>query len=224
MTNELDFDRVKQLLANEATTKKAKELILKQEPQSRVGQVEQLLNETEDAMKILSAHLHVPFVSSENLQPLFDKTSKGLILTASELEKIADYLRVLNLLQRFFIKNQKLAPLLASYATEIVVLPELEAAIYAAIEHEQVADRADRDLGKMRREVKKKQAEIRTALNQILTSNKYAKALQDSLLVEKEGHLTVPIKASFKTRLPGQIYGESSGKKTVYWQPKKSSI
>lgn len=221
MTDELDFDRVKQLLANEATTEKAKELILMQKPQSRAGQVEQLLNETEDAIKILSAHLHVPFISSENLQLLLDKTEKGLILTASELEKVADYLRVLNLLQRFFAKNQKIAPLLANYATEIVVMPELENAIYAAIEHEQVADRADRDLGKMRREVKKKQAEIRTDLNRILTSKKYAKALQDSLLLEKEGHLTVPIKASFKSQLPGQIYGESSGKKTVYWQPVK---
>lgn len=221
MTDELDFARIKSLLADYAKTNKAKETIMKRQVTNNPAHVEQLLTETDQALKILATGQHMPFVDSEAIDPILLKAKKGLLLSADELEKVADYLRVMTLLKRFFARLANQAPLLNSYVQSLTELPELEEAIYDAIEHGIVADRADRDLARLRRQLTQDQAQIREGLNHFLTNKKYQPMVQDPLIVEKNDVLTIPMKANYKNQLNGQIVASSAGGKTVYWQPAK---
>lgn len=217
----LNFTQVKDILAQQAITIAAKEQLSSAQPSSNLHKVEQLLNETEEAVKILKLRQHIPFASSEDIEHLITKAEKGLILTPDDLEKVAEFLRVNRLLQRFLARHEQLAPLLNAYVQDMTLLPDIEDAIYTTIEHGQVRDEADRELAKMRRNLKKSVTELKTALNHFLTSKPNQKMIRDAMIVEKEGYATIPIKANYKNQLSGTIVAVSNGGQTVYFQPAK---
>ncbi|MCT7824276.1 MAG: DNA mismatch repair protein MutS, partial [Lactobacillus crispatus] len=217
----LNFTQVKDILAQQAITIAAKEQLSSVQPSSNLHKVEQLLNETEEAVKILKLRQHIPFASSEDIEHLITKAEKGLILTPDDLEKVAEFLRVNRLLQRFLARHEQLAPLLNAYVQDMTLLPDIEDAIYTTIEHGQVRDEADRELAKMCRDLKKSVTELKTALNHFLTSKPNQKMIRDAMIVEKEGYATIPIKANYKNQLSGTIVAVSNGGQTVYFQPAK---
>ncbi len=219
--DELGFNRVKELVANHAITPEAKKAIIAMQPKTSINAVTQLLNETAEMLGILRQGKHIPFVSSDSLKPILQKVNKGLILSVDELEKVADFIRVNRLLKRFLSKQG--TPILNSYAEEIGILDNLEAAIYQKIEHGQVSNNADKDLAKLRIQVKKLNHDIKASLQHFLTGKKYQIALQDKLVVEKAGHFTLPVKASYRNLFPGQIIDVSNHGKTVYIEPNKAA-
>ena len=218
--DELGFNRVKELVANHAITPEAKKAIIAMQPKTSINAVTQLLNETAEMLGILRQGKHIPFVSSDSLKPILQKVNKGLILSVDELEKVADFIRVNRLLKRFLSKQG--TPILNSYAEEIGILDNLEEAIYQKIEHGQVSNNADKDLAKLRIQVKKLNHDIKDSLQHFLTGKKYQIALQDKLVVEKAGHFTLPVKASYRNLFPGQIIDVSNHGKTVYIEPNKA--
>lgn len=219
--DELGFNRVKELVANHAITPEAKKAIIAMQPKTSINAVTQLLNETAEMLGILRQGKHIPFVSSDSLKPILQKVNKGLILSVDELEKVADFIRVNRLLKRFLSKQG--TPILNSYAEEIGILDNLEEAIYQKIEHGQVSNNADKDLAKLRIQVKKLNHDIKDSLQHFLTGKKYQIALQDKLVVEKAGHFTSPVKASYRNLFPGQIIDVSNHGKTVYIEPNKAA-
>lgn len=219
--DELGFNRVKELVANHAITPEAKKAIIAMQPKTSINAVTQLLNETAEMLGILRQGKHIPFVSSDSLKPILQKVNKGLILSVDELEKVADFIRVNRLLKRFLSKQG--TPILNSYSEEIGILDNLEEAIYQKIEHGQVSNNADKDLAKLRIQVKKLNHDIKDSLQHFLTGKKYQIALQDKLVVEKAGHFTLPVKASYRNLFPGQIIDVSNHGKTVYIEPNKAA-
>lgn len=63
----------------------------------------------------------------------------------------------------------------------------------------------DRELAKMRRDLKKSVTELKTALNHFLTSKPNQEMIRSTMIVEKEGYATIPIKANYKNQLSGTI-------------------
>ena len=218
--NELGFDRVRSLVADYATTPEAKDKLQTMNLRTSVNSVNLLLNETAEMLKVLQTGQHVPFVSSDSLKPLLQKVDKGLILDASELEKVADFIRVNRLLKRFLIKREN-SPILNSYATEIIILDKLENDIYHQIEHGEVSNEADRDLARFRIQVNKINEDIKTSLQHFLQGKKYRTALQEKMIVEKSGHYTLPVKASYRSAFSGQTIDVSNHGNTVYIEPNK---
>ncbi|WP_251717298.1 endonuclease MutS2 [Lactobacillus agrestimuris] len=219
--DELEFYRVRELVAEFATSPEAKHALLLRPLSNNLSKVTALLNETEEMVNILSRRSHLPFISSDSITPLLNKIEKGLILNPSEFEKLADFIRVTRLIARFFDKNRDIACTLASYGDNLIILDRTEESIYDKIEHGQVSANADKDLARMRQQLIKINEQIKLVLNHYLQSKTIRKYLQDSMIVEKDGHYTLPIKNSFKNQLPSTIITSSSNGKTVYIEPRK---
>lgn len=218
--DELDFNRVKEIVAHYATTPEAKSEIMTTAPKISYNAVKLLLDETQEMLNILNRDLHVPFVSSDSLKPLMLKVKKGLILDADELEKIADFIRVNRLLKRFLLKQDD-APILNSYADELDVLDDLEQKIYRTIERGRVSNNADHDLARLRVQVNKLNDQIQLSLQHFLQSKKYQNLLQDKLIIEKDDHYTLPVKASYRNTFPGKVIDSSNNGNTVFIEPNK---
>ena len=88
--DELGFARVRELVAHYAITPEATQVLTSMRLKTSLNAVNLLLNETGEMLEILKQGLHVPFVSSDSINPLFQRVNKGLILNATELERIAD--------------------------------------------------------------------------------------------------------------------------------------
>lgn len=220
--DELAFDRVRKLIADYAITPEAKTLIMTMQPKTSLNAVRMLLNETEEMLNVLKKGLHVPFVSSDSIKLLLQKVDKGLILDALELEKIADFIRVNRLLKRFLSKQDN-NPILNSYANELTILDSVEEDIYNQIEHGEVSSYADKDLARLRIQVNKINEDIKSNLQHFLQSKKYSSILQEKLIIEKDGHYTLPIKSSYHKSFPGHVIDSSNHGSTVFMEPNKAA-
>lgn len=217
----LQFLDVLRLVASYAKSPEAKDNILKTRPRTSLAAVAQQLDETAEGLALLNRNLHLPFVASDSLLPLIKRVQKGLMLNPSELEKIADYLRVCELLQRFLTRYQDLVPILNSYGQGLELAPDLVDQIYQALEHGQVADRADSDLRRSRRREKELVQEIKDSGNKLLQNKKISQYLQEGRLVEKDGQTTLPVKSSFKKLVTGHIVSYSANGQTCFIIPKR---
>lgn len=104
-TDEIEFSRVRKLVAAYAVSPEAKEKILAQPLANKLVKANALLDETEEMFWILDHGLHIPFINSDAFTPIINKVKKGYILNPRELEQVADFIRVIRLLVRFLINK-----------------------------------------------------------------------------------------------------------------------
>ena len=220
-TDEIEFSRVRKLVANYAVSPEAKKKILAQSLATTSVKANALLDKTEEMVWILDHGLHVPFINSDAFTPVINKVKKGLILNPRELEQVADFIRVTRLLLRFFDKQRNNVPIMASYCDSLAVLDKLEEVIYRDIECGQVSDNADKDLTKLRQRSSKLNTTIKETLQKYLQTKKYQSMLQDFQIIQKDNHYTLPVKASFKHTFGGSIIDQSNNGSTVFIEPTK---
>ena len=166
-TDEIDFSRVRKLVAHYAVSPEAKDRVLVQPLATKLVKANALLDETAEMLLILNHSLHIPFINSDAFTPTLNKVKKGIILNPAELEQVADFIRVTRLLVRFFDKQRGNTPIIASYCDTLTILDTLENEIYDAIDHGQVADKADKDLAKLRQRSNKLSTNIQDTLQNI---------------------------------------------------------
>ncbi len=213
-TDEIEFSRVRKLVAHYAVSPEAKEKILAQPLANKLVKANALLDETEEMVWILDHGLHIPFINSDAFTPIINKVKKGYILKPRELEQVADFIRVTRLLVRFFDKQRSNVPIMASYCDSLTILDKLEEVIYRDIERGEVSDRADKDLTKLRQRSSKLNTTIKETLQKYLQTKKYQSMLQDFQIIQKDNHYTLPVKTSFKHTFGGNIIDQSDRKST----------
>lgn len=219
--DEIEFLRIRKLVAHYAVSPEAKDAILAQSLATKIVKVNALLDETTEMLWILDHGLHIPFINSDAFTPILNKVKKGFILNPAELEQVADFIRVTRLLVRFFDKQKNNTPIIASYCDTLTILDKLEDDIYVAIERGQVSDNADKELAKLRQRSSKLSTNIHANLQQYLQSKKYQAMLQDYQIIQKDNHYTLPVKASFKHVFGGNIIDQSNNGNTVFIEPTK---
>ena len=220
-TDEIEFSRVRKLVAHYAVSPEAKDKILAQPLTTSLVKANALLDETEEMVWILDHGLHIPFINSDAFTPIINKVKKGYILNPRELEQVADFIRVTRLLVRFFDKQRINAPIMASYCDTLTILDRLEELIYQDIERGEVSDRADKDLTKLRQRSSKLNTTIKETLQKYLQTKKYQSMLQDFQIIQKDNHYTLPVRASFKHTFGGNIIDQSNNGTTVFIEPTK---
>lgn len=219
--DEIEFSRIRKLVAHYAVSPEAKDALLTQSLATKLVKVNALLDETTEILWILDHGLHIPFINSDAFTPILNKVKKGFILNPAELEQVADFIRVTRFLVRFFDKQRNNAPIIASYCDTLTILDKLENDIYVAIERGQVSNNADKDLARLRQRSSKLSTNIHDNLQQYLQSKKHQTMLQDYQIIQKDNHYTLPVKASFKHTFGGNIIDQSNNGNTVFIEPTK---
>ncbi|TLQ03366.1 hypothetical protein FEZ51_09770 [Pediococcus stilesii] len=172
--------------------------------------------ETSEARLIVDSGQHVPFMGLIQINRLMIQVEKGIILAPDELIEFADFLRSNRMIQNFFEKNKFQAPLLSKYGQALPNFLTVEDNIYEKIQKNQVADSASKNLRRFRQKLKEVEAEIEVKLQKFLRNSSNQTVIQERLIVQKEGRLTVPIKSSFKNKIDGAVIDQSRNGQTVF--------
>ncbi|GAA0474507.1 endonuclease MutS2 [Alkalibacterium indicireducens] len=218
LTN-LQFNQIRQEVKTYAIGDYTKAIIDNTTPDTTLQTVETKLQETTEARLIIDSGQHVPFMGLTQIKRLMDHVTKGMLLTPEELTEVADFLRSNRMIQTFFEKNQYQTPLLYSYSKGLTSFKRIEDTIYQKIHHQSIADDASGNLKKIRKHISDKEKEIETRLTKFLSSSTNRSMIQDSLIVNKNGHYTIPVKSSYKNKISGNIVDQSSKGTTVYIEP-----
>lgn len=219
-TNEkLQFDRIKLAVEDRALGNYSKERIAQLQPQTNLATVRVWQQETQEARWILENGQHVPFMGLVQIDRLFAQIKRGLVLTPAELIESADFIRSSRLIAAFFEKNQQQTPLLWQYSQSLPNLRDIEEAIYQKIKNGQLVDDASRELRKIRKRRQATEKEIQDKLTKFMQRSGQREMIQEPIVVQKDGHYTIPVKAQYKNRVTGAVIDQSNHGATVFVEP-----
>ncbi len=216
----LELDKILNMLANESSCEETKELALALRPQNTLDHVLPLLKETEDAY-ILSGRFGSPsFGGVKDVSNQLARAAAGGMLSAPELLRIAEVLRVVRGVKQWRDKCASVESVLDRRFQGLLTNKFLEDAITGAIiSEDEISDKASPALSEIRRKIKNAEQKARDVLNKIIRSASYKKYLQDAIITTRDGRYVVPVKAECRGSVSGLVHDTSSSGSTIFVEP-----
>lgn len=215
----IQFNQVREQIERHCVSSLGKKRFKKLQLNAKPVVVTTRYNETEEARALLDAKLTMPFMGLSSIDVFMEQLEKGLLLEASSLIDVADFLRSGRMIRRFMEKHESLAPTLTMYARSITEFTEIEDEIYFSIKNGQVADEASKELRRIRRLIAEKKSKIEERLSKFLKNKDNQKQIQEFFVSKKNERFTIPIKAAYKNQVAGTIIETSSKGTTVFIEP-----
>ena len=215
----LEFDKIKGILSTYAISENAKDKIERLEPSTRKEVIELLLEQTSEAQKIIVTKGAIPFGSIYDVRLQAKKASIGSVLDAKSLIKVKETLRTARI-SKSYIEQFEDIPVIRSLSDNIRVSKSIEDEIERAIISEtEISDDASTELRRIRRQMANEKQSIKNKLNEIVTSSKYAKILQDTVVTVRNERFVLPVKSENKDQFPGIVHDTSSSGATLFIEP-----
>lgn len=215
----LEFDKILNMLANEAGSQKGKELCLELKPSIFLFEVNEMLNQTKTAFSLISKFGMPCFSSLEDIEESVSRAQAGGMLNTKELIKISKTLNTFKALKNWK-KQYSDKTVIDNFFEAIIPNKQLEEKINRCIISEnEIADRASQQLYSIRRQKLAKQDEIKQRLNKMTRSPSFTKYLQESIVTVRDGRYVLPVKAEFKGNIEGLIHDSSASGSTLFIEP-----
>ena len=216
----LEFTRIRELLAEGALTPAGAEKCRMLEPADELTAVQALQAETEEATVILQYTGGHPMIAFPDVKPALVICEKGGSLSAGMLLNVAELLRASRAAQDALLTERENTPILRAKAEGLFVARNIEKDITdAIISEDEIADRASSELMNIRRHLRGAQDRIREKLNQMIHSATLQKALQDPIITVRNNRYVLPVRAEFRSSVPGLVHDQSSSGATLFIEP-----
>jgi len=216
----LEFTKIRERLSTHALTDLGKEKCLALIPYTDYSEVLHALNETEEAVVLLSYLGGNPLVSFPDVREHVELASKGACLSPRALLDVASCLRASKAARQSLVREREDTPILTGIASRITTLDSVEQDIGdAIISEEEIADRASSELFQIRRQIRSANERMREKLNQMIRSSSFAKNLQDSIITMRGDRYCIPVKAECRANVPGLVHDQSATGATLFIEP-----
>lgn len=218
--NTLEFQKIREELAECALTIGAKELSLATLPDSDLVRIKKRLVETTDAKYLLSQSGNPPFGSAPNVCGIVERAEKGAMLSPAELLDVASLLSSTSSLVSYStgkgIKLGSLEEIFSRLMPNASLEREIRRCIVTA---DIISDDTTPRLADIRRTIKNTNNKIRDTLQRYITAEATTKYLQDNLVTIREGRYVIPVKAEHKSEIKGLVHDTSSTGATLFIEP-----
>lgn len=216
----LEFDKILELLSRECSFSDAKEQALKISPVFTLDKANTLMKETEDAYCLIGKFGTPSFGSLTDVSSPLKKAQAGAGLSALELLRIGENLRVIRSLRQWRNSSDDRQSTLDKYFNRLIPNKFLEDKISnAIIAEDEISDRASTALADIRRKIRTSSSKIRESLDKIIHSSNYSKYLQDKVITQRDGRFVVPVKAECRGNISGIVHDTSGSGQTVFVEP-----
>ena len=218
--NTLELPAVLEMLAREAVSDSAKELALGLTPSADLSEVRRRLAETGAAKKMMILRGSPSFSGVRDIRASLQRADLGGSLNTRELLDVARVLQAARLVNGYIgDKNEEKTPI--DYLFHALQANKyLEEKINTSIiGDDEIADGASPELANLRRQMRAAAARAREALQKILSSPSYSKALQEPIITMRSDRFVVPVKAEHKGAVPGLVHDISSSGATLFIEP-----
>ncbi|WP_066495419.1 endonuclease MutS2 [Abyssisolibacter fermentans] len=216
----LEYNELLERLKEYCVSGLGKTLVDKLKPFTSLEAVKKRLRETTEAKKILFSVNHVPFDGINDINAVISKLSKFELLTSQELMMISDFLRGCRRLKKFMSDQEFYAPILSEYSWSLTEYRDIEDEINSMIKNSKIASDATKELSRIRRKIDILEDKIKRKLDDFITSSKNKSYMQEFFVSKRGDKYVVPIIASYKNKVEGNIIDYSTKGTTVYIEPK----
>ena len=218
----LELPAILAMLARHAVSDAAKERALAVSPSTDAATVKRLLAETSAARGMMVKRGGPSFSGVKDVRASLSRADMGGCLNIRELMDIAGVLGAARQARSYAAGdgrgNEKTC--IDGLFNSLITNRFLEDKITGSIAGEdELADAASPELASIRRLIRAASARVRDALQKIISSPSYAKALQDHIITTRSERYVVPVKAEFKNAVPGLVHDVSASGATLFIEP-----
>ena len=214
----LELPAVLRMLADQTNSAEAREKALAIVPETDIDFVKRLQDETDAARAMIGVKGSPAFSGIKPVGESLYRADRGGALNTRELLDIAGVLRCARRVREYFSEGEPTAIDHFFYALRGNHYLE-ERITTAILDEDEIADNASPELADIRRHKRNAAAKGRQILQKIIYSQSYSKVLQETIITQRDGRFVVPVKAEFRSSLPGLVHDVSSSGATVFVEP-----
>ncbi len=215
----LEFDKIRELLADACPTAGAALLARTLAPTDRIDTVRARQKRTPDARRLSDAKGMPSFGSVTDIGDVCERALKGAVLTPRELMDAATVLRVARGLLEYSRTNRTFPTVLDEVFERLLPNRFLEDRIGRSIlSEEMISDEASPALSDVRRKIRSANARVKETLAKYIGGS-YAKYLQENIVTIRNGRYVIPVKAECRNDVKGLIHDTSSSGATIFVEP-----
>lgn len=215
----LEFDRIREALAREASSALGRERVLALEPATDYAVVEHGLALAREATEFTRASGSLAIDATEDLaeilthleiadQPLAPLELTGLARFVSSLWSLTGRVRA------------SASPLLESVVRNVRSFDDEVAAVRRAVlPSGDIADSASPALREIRDSLRRQRAKLRESLDKLVRGRDTAKYLQDQIISDRNGRYVVVVRSEHREAVPGIVHGTSASGASLYLEP-----
>ncbi|MPW26324.1 endonuclease MutS2 [Alkalibaculum sp. M08DMB] len=218
----LEYNKVIKNLKEFAVSEKGSESIESLKPISSRARIEILLKETDEAVRMLLSNGTIPLEGFYELSYILKKAKINSILSLKDLMQIGATLRVIKSVRKYCeeINTMEKFNIIDTLVSSLEEISDLEKEISRCIlSEEELADNASDELFSVRRQINRKNQNIKEKLSSMLTSPTYQKYLQDQIITIRQDRYVLPIKLEYRSNVAGIVHDQSSTGATLFIEP-----
>lgn len=217
---DLEWHHIQNSISSLALSEPGREHCKKILPTADFFEAKILLDETEQAKKILDANEDISTNELFDPTSIIDRLKVKAPLDATQLLRLKTFLEIARRARNLIQKHQNSSPRLWEISKDLIAQRELERRIEACFTITgEVADSASLELASLREEEKNLHAQIIVVLNDILASSKYQEFLQENFFTLRNGRYVLPIKIEYKGRFEGIVHDISGSGHSIFVEP-----
>lgn len=213
----LEYDKIIDRLVSFAASDKAKERLKKLVPMTDIHDINAALSETSDALSRVYAKGAVSFGGVHDVGASVKRLEIGSSLNTVELLHISSLLTAAARVKNYY---EDTTDSLTGYFHALEPLTPLNTEIKRCIVSEdEISDDASANLRSIRRQKVLAAERIHTELNKMLNSSSVRNCLQDFVITSRSGRYCLPVKAEYKSQVPGMVHDQSATGSTLFIEP-----
>ncbi|MEE0970614.1 MAG: endonuclease MutS2 [Clostridia bacterium] len=215
----LEFDRVREMLADCALTEGAKKAAMSLTPSDDADNILRRQRHTTDARTLMDMKGMPPFGDVHDMDDICERAEKGAALSPRELLRGASVLRSARMMLDYIRNNKTQDTSLDEIFERLMPQKSVEDKITRAIiSEDMIADEASPALGDIRRKMRSANNKIKESLQKFVGGS-HAKYLQENIVTMRNGRYVVPVKAEHKNEIKGLLHDSSSSGATLFIEP-----
>ena len=216
----LEFPKVLKRLAVHTVFPPSAEKARALRPARNLDEARRLLSETTEARAVFVNDPQMSIGGARDIRLPLDNAKRGLALTPAELLDVKGTLAAARVLARKLLDHLAENPLLAGVAEGMPSPAGVVDAISQAISaRAEILDTASPKLGTIRSELGVAHERLLGRMQKLLTSEPFAKALQEAIVTQRDGRYVLPIKAEARTRVKAVVHDQSASGATLFVEP-----
>jgi DNA mismatch repair protein MutS2 len=217
----LEWDQIVDVVRGFALTPLGDARLAALEPQTDPYRVSQLLLATSEGVKYLDANPAFSLQAPEDLEAMLAALAvEGRALESLRLLAFAEFLDSLALTCAAIRRVSGPFPALKALAENCGSFKNQIADVRSKIDPSgEVNDTASPELSRLRIQLRKHRARLRSTLESYLRGKETAKYLQDQVVSDRDGRYVLVVKTEHRMAIPGIIHGSSGSGASLFLEP-----
>ena len=215
----LEYNKITDRLASHASSEPGIKLCRELQPMMDMDGINSALTQTSDAVSRIFRHGSISFAGLKDIRPLTKALEVGSALGMSELLDICSLLKVAAGARRYGVSEDEAADSLSGMFNAVYDIADVRREIERCIlSEDEIADDASAELKNIRRQMRICTERIRTELNSMLNGSDRT-YLQEAVITTRGGRYCIPVKAEYKSQVPGMVHDQSKAGSTFFIEP-----